>query len=78
MTTSSGVIGVIGATFGAPSGGAGGRVDGVRRADPEGHGDAEDRTGSSGPCRTGPGHGTPGTGRICRWMQAMSGALSDA
>ncbi|WRZ90657.1 hypothetical protein OHB54_17215 [Streptomyces sp. NBC_01007] len=69
---------MIGATFRASSGGGSGCVDGVRRAGPEGHGDAKDRSGSFGPWRTGPGRGTPGTGRICRWMQAMSGALSDA
>ncbi|MET7984758.1 MULTISPECIES: hypothetical protein [unclassified Streptomyces] len=78
MTTSSGVIGVIGATFGASSGGGSGRVDGVRLGGPGSRGGAKDRSGSFGPWRTGPGHGTPGTGRICRWVQAMSGALSDA
>ncbi|MFI0963014.1 hypothetical protein ACH4S8_16680 [Streptomyces sp. NPDC021080] len=67
-----------GATFEASSGGGSGRIDGVRRGDPEGRGAAKDRPGSFGPWRTGPGRGAPGTGRICRWMQAMSGALSDA
>lgn len=77
VTTWSGVTGAIGATFSAPSGG-GGCIDGACRGDPVGHGATKDGSVSFTAWRTGPEHGTPGAGRFCRWMQAMSDALSDA